>query len=303
MQVFLEIVERGSLSAAAETMGMSRAMATRYLDGLEEWLGARVLHRTTRKLSLTDSGEHALARCREILRLAEELQAEADQNNAAPQGKLRITTTPSFAQAQLTKVLVEFQTQYPQVEIDLLVLDRTVNLVEERIDLAIRISNQVDPTLVARKLAVCRSVLCAAPGYLASHGRPETPKDLEQHRCISHTSGITPEFIHPLQERKCTIHLSGALNVNEIAVAQAAARAGAGIAMLPTFYVGSDIQHGHLEVVLPDYALKPLDIQAVYLSRRHQSKCLRLLIDFLAERFGGSVAPWDQHLTTASTAQ
>lgn len=299
MQVFVETVERGSLSAAAEALGMSRAMATRYLDSLEAWLGTRLLHRTTRKLSLTDSGDQALARCREMLRLAIAVQAEADQNNLTPQGKLRVTTTPAFAQAQLTKVLVEFQSQYPQVEIDLLVLDRTVNLVEERIDLAIRITNQVDPTLVARKLAVCHSVLCAAPRYIAASGRPATPKDLDRHRCILHNSGITPEFINPLKKSECNSHFSGVLKVNEVAVAQAAARAGAGIAMLPTFSVGSDIQHGHLEVVLPDYALKPLDIQAVYLSRRHQSKCLRLLIDFLVHQFGGAVAPWDHDLVSA----
>lgn len=301
MQVFLETVERGSLSAAAEAMGMSRAMATRYLDGLEEWLGTRLLHRTTRKLSLTDSGEHVLVRCREMLQLADEVQAEADQSNIAPQGKLRVTTTPSFAQSQLTKVLVEFQALYPQIEVDLLVLDRTVNLVEERIDLAVRISNRVDPVLVARKLAVCHSVLCAAPSYIASAGRPVTPEDLEKHRYILHNNGITPEFVGSSKATTNTIKFNGVLTVNEIAVAQAAACAGAGIAMLPTFYAGSDIQAGNLEVVLADYTLKPLDIQAVYLSRRHQQKCLRLLIDFLVNRFGGPVAPWDKDFRHASS--
>lgn len=294
MQVFLTTVERGSLSAAAESMGMSRAMATRYLDSLEAWLGTRVLHRTTRKLSLTDSGEHVLVRCREMLQLADDVQAEVDNKSMAPQGKLRVTTTPSFAQAQLTQVLVEFQTQYPHIEIDLLVLDRTVNLVEDRIDLAIRISNRVDPALVARKLATCHSVLCASASYLAASGHPLHPKDLDKHRYILHSSGITPELMAPNEATAAALHFNGILTVNDISVAQAAACAGAGIAMLPTFYATSAIRNGSLEVLLADYALKPLDIQAVYLSRRHQPKCLRLLIDYLIDRFGGPIAPWDE---------
>lgn len=303
MQVFLEAAERGSLSAAAEAMEMSRAMATRYLDSLEAWLGTRLLHRTTRKLSLTDSGEHVLLRCREMLDLANEVQADALQSTIAPQGKLRITTTPSFAQSQLAKALVGFQALYPKIVIDLLVLDRTVNLVEERIDLAIRISNRVDPSLVARKIAICHSVLCASRNYLDSAGRPATPKDLEHHRYILHSSGITPEFIYLGKEDTEAISFNGVLSVNEIAVAQAAACAGAGIAMLPTFYAGSAIQSGSLEVILSDYTLKPLDIHAVYLSRRHQPKCLRLLIDYLVETFGGVKAPWDQDLKMSDKPQ
>lgn len=302
MQVFVEAVERGSLSAAADAVGMSRAMTTRYIESLEAWLDTRLLHRTTRKISLTDSGEQVLVRCREMLQIAAEVHADVDQHNAvSPQGKLRVTTTPSFAQAQLAKALVEFQTQYPKIEIDLLVLDRTVNLVEERIDLAIRITNRVDAALVARKLASCHSVLCAAPSYIARVGRPKTPRDLEEHRYILHSSGITPEFMVSGTEAESVIKFNSMLTVNDIAVAQAAACAGAGIALLPTFYAGSDIREGNLEVILADYKLKSLDIHAVYLSRRHQPKCLRVLIDFLVLRFGGLVAPWDKEFSKDSS--
>ena len=303
MRVFAETVERGSLSAAAEALGMSRAMASRYVEGLEAWLGTRVLHRTTRRLSLTEAGEQALARCLEMLELAQEVQAQASQGSSEVQGKLRVTTAASFAQAQLTAALVDFQGRHPQVEVDLLVADRAVNLVEERIDLAVRITNRVDPGLVARRLAVCHSVLCASPEYLRRHGAPSVPQDLERLRCITHSSGLAPEFRLRKADEVTTVKTFGTLTANETSVVRAAALAGAGVAMLPTYFVGADLRQGALEVVLPQYALEPLDIHAVYLSRRHQPRALRVLIDFLAERFGGPVAPWDRELAAAQAGR
>lgn len=294
MRVFVQTVDSGSLSAAAESLDISRAMASRYLEGLEDWLGVRLLHRTTRKLSLSDAGEQALARCREMLALSDDFVAQASHGGAQAQGKLRVTTSPSFAQAQLAAAMVDFQVLHPQVEIDLQVGDRMVNLVEERIDLAVRISNRIDPLLVARRLAVCQSVLCASPAYLRRAGVPATPEELKQHRCVTHSSGIAPEYMLRRDGQLSKIQVGGALTVNETCITRAAAMAGAGIAMLPTFYAVEELARGTLVRVLPDYTLDPLDIQAVYLSRRHQPQPLRLLIEFLAERFGGAVAPWDR---------
>ena len=296
MRVFVEAVKRGSLSAASESLNISRPMATRYLDDLENWLGTRLLHRTTRRLSLTEAGEQVLERCRDMLALADEVRAQASQDASEARGKLRVTTTPSFAQAQLTAAVVDFQERHPQVEVELFVVDRSVDLVEERIDLAVRISNHIDPELIARRLAVCESVLCASPAYLARYGRPADPADLEKHRRIAHSGGIAPEFGLDPSEQLAPIKAQANLTVNETSIVRAAALVGAGIAMLPTYYVGEDLERGALEVVLPQYALKPLDIQAVYLSRRHQPKPLRLLIDFLSERFGGTFAPWDKRV-------
>lgn len=296
MRVFVETVDRGTVSAAASALDMSRAMASRYLESLEDWLGARLLHRTTRRLGLTNAGEQALASCREMLELAGELKSQAGQDTSDARGKLRLTTAPSFAQAQMTAAIVEFQAQHPRVEIDLFVADRSVNLAEERIDLAVRISNRVDPGLVARRLAVCESVLCAAPAYLKRHGRPKTPEDLLKHRAVVHSTGFAAEFRLRRGEEIITVPALGNLTANETSVVRAAVLSGAGIAMLPTYYVGGDLENGTLERVLHDYALDPLDIQAVYLSRRHQPKPLRLLIEFLANRFGGDVAPWDLQL-------
>jgi len=294
MRVFVEIVDRGSVSAAAEALDMSRAMASRYLEGLEDWLGARLLHRTTRRLALTDPGQHALASCREMVGLAEDVVAQAGHGAAQAQGRLRLTSSPSFATAQLAAAMVDFQQRHPKVEIDLVMVDRTVDLVQDRIDLAIRLSNRVDEGLVARRLALCHSVLCASPGYLARAGAPQTPDDLRGHQCLIHTTGFAPEYRLLRGGEVVTVPVGGAITANETAVIRAAVLAGAGIAMLPTYFVGEDLAQGSLLRVLPEYALEPLDIQAVYLSRRHQPMPLRLLIEFLAERFGGEVAPWDR---------
>ena len=293
MRVFIEIVDRGSVTAAADALDMSRAMASRYLEGLESWLGVRLLHRTTRKLALSDAGEQAIRGFREMVALAEDVYAQASQRGDV-QGRLRITSSPSFAQAQLTAAIVDFQQLHPRLEIDLMMVDRTVDLVQERIDLAIRLSNRIDASLVARRLAVCHSVLCASPAYLARAGVPKTPEDLENHRCIVHSTGFAPSYNLRRGDHTTTVSTHTVLTANETSILRAGALAGAGIAMLPTFYVTEDLARKQLEVVFPDYTLDPLDIQAVYLSRRHQPLPLRKLIEFLAERFGGDVAPWDR---------
>lgn len=299
MRVFIEIVDRGSVSAAADTLGMSRAMASRYLEGLEDWLGARLLHRTTRRLALSDAGERALENCREMVALAEDVAAQTSQGGGEAHGRLRLTSSPAFAQAQLTSAVVDFQALHPLVEIELILVDRAVNLVEDRIDLAVRLSNRIDPGLVARRLAICHSVLCASPAYLKRAGVPKSPEDLRTHRCITHSTAFAPEYNLRLEGQLTTIEAQGILTANETSIMRAAALAGGGIAMLPTFYVGDDLARGTLQPVLPKYALEPLEVQAVFLSRRHQPKPLRLLIEFLADRFGGEVAPWDARTHSA----
>ncbi|MCO8170345.1 LysR family transcriptional regulator [Pseudomonas sp. 21LCFQ02] len=293
MRVFVEIVERGSMSAAAEALDMSRAMTSRYLEGLEAWLGVRLLHRTTRRLALTDAGEQALKSCREMVSLAGDIVSQASQAGEV-QGRLRLSSAPSFAQAQLTAAVVEFQALHPKVEIDLVMVDRTVDLVQDRIDLAIRLSQRIDEELVARRLAVCRSVLCASPAYLARVGTPVSPEDLAAHKSILHSHGFATSYNLRKGEQLTVVQARGSLTANETSIVLAAALAGAGIAMLPTYYVGEALACGTLQVVLPDYALDTMNIHAVYLSRRHQPLPLRLLIEFLAERFGGDVAPWDR---------
>jgi DNA-binding transcriptional LysR family regulator len=294
IRTFIEIADQGSLTGAADALALSRAMVSRHLEGLERWLGVRLLHRTTRRVSLSDAGMEALPRLRQMLELAADLQAVSGARRAEPTGKLRIATSLSFAVSCLTHAIVEFQQQYPRIAVELLTIDRAVDLVAERIDLAVRITNRLDEGLVARRLATCRSVLCASPAYLAQHGQPQRPGDLSAHACITHAYGSRAEYRLSHAGRMAVQAVAGPLSGSETAVIRQAALADAGIAMLPTYFVGDDLARGSLVRVLPDHEPEPLGIHAIYLSRQHQPVPLKLLIDFLAERFGGDIAPWDR---------
>jgi len=294
MQVFTEVADRGSLTDAGLALDMSRAMVSRYLESLETWLGARLLHRTTRRVSLTDAGAEALQRCRQVLDLAQDVEAAAGARSAAPSGTLRMTTSNSFAQAHLTAAVSDFLKLHPQTQVELITLERAVNLVDERIDLAIRISNQLDATLVARRIATCRSVVCAAPDYLAAHGVPKVPERLREHRCVTHAHVGRSEWRLLRDGQTVKIPVRGPLQSNEVAVVRQAALEGLGIALLPTYFISEDLAQGRLVRLLPKYEPETLGIHAVYLSRQHQPLLLRAMLDFLAERFGGNVAPWDR---------
>ena len=269
---FIEIADRGSLTRAADALDLSRAMVSRHLEGLERWLGARLLHRTTRRVSLSEAGLEALPRLRQMLELAADLQAVAGARRTEPTGKLRITTSLSFALSCLTQAVVDFQARHPRIEVELLTVDRAVDLVGERIDLAVRITNRVDDGMVARRLASCRSVLCASPTYLKRRGHPQRPQDLKSHDCITHAFGTRAEYRLGQAGRLTTLGVTGPLSGNETAVLRQAALAGAGIAMLPTYFVGDELTRGTLVRVLPDHEPEPLGIHAVYL-RASTSPC------------------------------
>ncbi len=301
MQVFVEAAERASLTQAAETLDMTRAMASRYLEWFEQWLGVRLLHRTTRRVSLTDAGAEALQRCKQVLDITSDVQAAAGAHRVEPRGKLRITASASFAQAHLTRALVEFLARYPQTEIELIALEHAVNLVDERIDIAIRIGNRLDDTLVARPLGVCRSVICAAPGYIARHGVPTSPEQLSQHRFVTHSLFGRTEYVLHRGKETVRVPVRSVLQSNESSVTRQATLEGAGIALLPTYFVSSELAQGKLVQLLPDYEPDPLGIHAVYLSRVHQPSLLRLMLDFLAEHFSDEVAPWDREIAAIRT--
>lgn len=296
IRTFIQIADQGSLTRAAEALDLSRAMVSRHLESLERWLGTRLLHRTTRRVSLSEAGQEALPRLRQMLELATDVQSLAGARRTEPTGKLRITTSLSFATSSLTQAMVEFQVRYPRIEIELLTIDRAVDLVGERIDLAVRITNHLDEGVVARRLATCRSVLCAAPSYLKRRGAPQRPDDLAAHECITHSFGTRAEYRLRKAGHLTTVAVKGSISSNETLVLRQAALAGAGIAMLPTYFVRDDLAEGTLVRLLPDHEPEPLGIHAVFLSRQHQPQPLKLLIDFLAERFGGEVAPWDREV-------
>ena len=295
-RVFVEVAERGSLTQTAARLEMSQAMVSRYLAAMEGWVGARLLHRTTRRITLTDAGQAVLSSCRQLLELADDVEHIAGNRNREPEGKLRVATSSSFAEAQLTMAVVDFQRLHARVQVELLVADRPVDLVEDRIDLAVRITNSLDPAVVARPLAQCRSVLCASPDYLAQHGQPAGIEALNAHRFVTNSFGAGAHYRLRYRGQTVDVPANGMFFTNETAILRRAVLAGAGLGMLPTYYVGDDLRTGRLVRVLADHEPEPLGIHAVYLSRRHRPLALQLLLDFLAQRFGGDVAPWDRNM-------
>jgi len=291
-RVFVEVVERGSQTAAANALEMSRAMVSRYLGELETWVGARLLHRTTRKLSLTGAGEQLLGQCREMLAMAEAMQSVSRTDEAAPRGTLRIACSQSLAQAWLVHALDDFTHLYPQVSIDLLVGSQAVNLVEARIDLALRITNQLDPNLIARQLAVCRSVVCATPAYLARHGTPQRPEELAQHNCLSYAYFGRSIWEFSRAGEPHAVAVSGNLSANESMVLLEAVLADIGISLQPRYSVGAHLRSGALVQLLPDYEPQQLGIHALYGTRRQMPPALRALLDFLVERLANR-PDWD----------
>ena len=292
MRVFTTVVDLGSQSAAADHLDLSRPVVSRYLAELEEWVGARLMHRTTRKLSLTAAGFETLPRCRQLLELADDLQATVSVPGDAPRGLLRISVSPSFGQAQLACAVTDYVRLNPQVSIDLQMLDRTVNLVDERIDLAIRTSNDLDPNLIARKLTVCRSVLCASPAYLREHPAPQQVEELSRHNCLTHSYYGKSLWHFTRGGEDVAVPVQGNISANEASTLLSATLAGAGVSLLPTYQAGIHVQQGTLVRLLPQAEPRVLNIYAVYASRNHMPATLRSMLDFLAERFTEEPA-WD----------
>ncbi|WP_426208602.1 LysR family transcriptional regulator [Pseudomonas sp. TWR2-1-1] len=292
MRVFTTVVDLGSQSAAADHLDLSRPVVSRYLAELEEWVGARLMHRTTRKLSLTAAGFETLPRCRQLLELADDLQATVSVPGDAPRGLLRISVSTSFGQAQLACAVTDYVRLNPQVSIDLQMLDRTVNLVDERIDLAIRTSNDLDPNLIARKLTVCRSVLCASPAYLREHPAPQQVEELSRHNCLTHSYYGKSLWHFTRGGEDVAVPVQGNISANEASTLLSATLAGAGVSLLPTYQAGIHVQQGTLVRLLPQAEPRVLNIYAVYASRKHMPATLRSMLDFLAERFTEEPA-WD----------
>lgn len=287
-QVFIEVADRGSFSAAADTLGMSRAMVTRYVAELESWTGTRLFHRTTRRLSITSAGEICLHRCREIQALASELETNADPKETEPRGQVRIATSVAFAQYQLTQMVSKFLNRYPRTSVELVVSDRTFNLVENKIDLAIRISSELDPSLIAKKLGVCKSVVCASAEYLKKFGMPKSIEDLADHNCINHSyvGRVNWRFKKSGIEKEVTV--AGNLFSNDATVLQEASLNHLGISVLPTFAANKFIKEKKLVKLLEDWEAIEFGIYAVYVSKKYIPPVQRALLDFLADEIKNS---------------
>ena len=286
MRVFVAVAERNGFSAAADALDLSTASVTRQVAALEQRLGMRLLNRTTRRVSLTSAGAAYYQRAVPLLAEFDDLEAAVGAQALVPSGLLRVNAPVSFGIARLGPLLCAYRQRYPQVELDLSLSDRLVDMVEEGFDVAIRIARQPSPTLIARRLAEAELLLCAAPAYLARAGTPRLPADLAGHQCLAYSywSG-GDEWTLQGRDGDATVRIGGALRANNGDVLRQAALAGMGIILQPDFLVGDDIATGALVRVLPDWRLPPIGIHAVYTSRNHLAPKLRSFIDFLVEAF------------------
>ena len=284
--VFVRVVERGSFTLAAGDLALSRAVVSKYLSRLEDRLGARLLHRTTRRLSLTEAGAALFEASRGALERIEEAEAAVAQFQSKPRGRLRVSAPMSFGILHLGPAMADFARAYPEITLDVRLDDRFVNLVEDGFDVAVRIGALTDSSLVARKVATTRAVACASPGYLAEHGEPESPEDLASHNCLvySYLADVW-RFTAP-DGREIPVAVKGSLRINNGIVLAEAAVAGHGILVTPSFYVAPLLRSGRLRQILSRYKLKELGIHAVYPQRGHVPPKVRAFVDFLAQRFG-----------------
>jgi DNA-binding transcriptional LysR family regulator len=286
--VFARVVELGSFTRAAESLEVSKAVVSKYVTRLEQRLGARLLQRTTRRLTLTEPGA-ALYR-RSLGALAELAEAENDvaQLTGAPRGTLRVSAPTYFGSVTLAPALKDFRARYPDVALDLDLDDRMVDLVKERFDLAVRIAAMTDSSLVARRLAPCPLAVVGSPAYFARRGVPRAPADLRAHDCLSYSLSRNPNEwrFRPPRGRWIAVTVGSSLRCNNDFALKQAALDGLGIGMFPSFFVEREVAEGRLQRVLADCGTGELSINVVYASRRHLLPKARVFVDFLVERFG-----------------
>jgi DNA-binding transcriptional LysR family regulator len=286
MRTFAAVVDAGVFSAAAKTLGQSKATVSKQVSQLEDHLGARLLNRTTRRLSLTEIGQAYLERTRRILEEVEEAERAVSELHGAPRGTIRVNAPMSFAIRHLGPALPEFLGRYPDVSIELSLSDRVVDVVAEGYDLVIRIIELEDSSLIARKLCESRRVLCASPDYLAKRGTPGHPGDLAQHDCLIYANRPSPrdwEFENAEGEQ-VTVRVNGRLSTDNGDIEVEAALAGLGVSLIPDFLVDEYLADGRLTCILPDWSGRHAPIYAVYPHNRHMSAKVRVFVDFLAER-------------------
>jgi DNA-binding transcriptional LysR family regulator len=295
MAVFAKVVATGSFSAAARELEISQASVTKQVQELEQWLGARLLNRTTRRLSLTEVGTGFYERSTRILEAVEEARSAAGTLNTTPRGRLRINAPVSFGLLHLAPAVTEFLNLYPEVSVEMLVNDRVVDLLEGEFDVGVRIGRLHDSSLIARRIAPVRLAVCAAPEYLARHGAPRTPDELASHNCLEYTYFESRGEWHLLDSAgaEIVVPVSGRYLANNADVLRFTALAGGGIILVPTFLVGDDLRSGRLVRLLPNYPPPEQALHALYPSGRHISAKVRSFVDFLVARFGGEPA-WDR---------
>ena len=289
MRTFAAVVDAGSFVQAADALDISKAAVSRHVADLEQRLGVRLLQRTTRKLSLTEEGRAFYGRCKNLLGELEDAEAEITSKSVQASGLVKINVPVSFGILHLAPLWPAFMAKHPKVSLDVTTSDRMVDLVEEGYDMAVRIARLPSSSLVSRKLASTRLILCASPTYLKKHAKPQHPADLADHAVLSYTllvMGEQWEFDGP--EGSVTVAVNPVLRTNSGDTCRAAALAHQGVILQPSFIVGEDLRKGTLVELMPHYRSLEFGIYAIYPSRRHVAPKVRTLIDYLASAMQGA---------------
>lgn len=286
IRAFVQVFDAGGFSAAARKFGRSKALLSKYVTDLENHLGVRLMNRTTRKLSLTEAGEAYYRDVSEIMQQLDDLDATISEQTAAPRGLLRISAPRNFGETTLAPALYAFMKDNPDVTLDLRLEDRFVDLVEEGIDVALRISWMQDSSLIARKIADTQIVVCAAPSLIGKLGTPSKPEDLRNLPCIIDTN-LRGQTNWPFsgEDTPVSVHVSGPVRVNSPVAAMQAALDGLGFAAMPYYVAAKEIKAGRLVSVLDEFMPEGPSLNAVYPHRRHLAGKVRALIDYLVKWF------------------
>lgn len=285
MKVFAAVARDGSFTAAARELEISKAMASKHIRHLENVLGARLLNRTNRRVSLTEAGTLYRERCQQVLEDIDECERLVSEGNAAPRGLLKLSAPTSFGTFHLVPALAAYQAIYPEVRVQLVLQDRSADLVEEGLDLAIRLGTLADSSFIARPLASARLVICGAPAYFEARGVPESPEDLAHHSCLVYTQWLPRgEWRLKGQDGEVSVPVGGSFQATTGDALRIAALHGCGLVQLATYVVGPDLKAGRLRAVLQTYEPEPLPIHALYPHRRHLSATVRSFVDFLHAR-------------------
>ncbi len=282
MRVFSAVAKQGSFSDAAKKLSISKAMASKHIQNLENELGVRLFNRTTRKLNLTEVGMAYFDKVDSILQDIDETELAISHLNSEPKGKLKIMAQPSFGAFHLSRALSIYLKKYPEVTTEIELSNRIPDLVEDGVDLAFHVGELDDSMFVARKIASARRVVCASPDYLAENGIPEKPEDLTKHNCLIY-SPRTPQYEWEFIDQK--IKVSGDIQCNDGDALRIAAIQGCGIAQLATYMVGLDIQSGRLKALLEDFEPEKLPVYAIYNHRKYLSAKIQTFIDFMYDLY------------------
>ncbi|MBN2606298.1 MAG: LysR family transcriptional regulator [Thiotrichales bacterium] len=284
MVAFARVVEAGSFTAAARDLGLSTPVVSKRVAALEHELGTRLLHRTTRKLSLTEAGSALYQHCVRLIEEAKMAEMAVARLNEAPRGLLRITAPFSFGSNQIAPAIPEFLERYPEVSIEMVLSDRIIDLAEDGFDLAVRQTDDPQPNLVAKRLTTTRKLVCASPEYWRKHGKPLKPADLESHNCILYGSlPSNSEWVFNSKEREERVRVKGNFIVNGPEALREAAVGGMGVIRLTSISILQEVKAGRLETALDEYAAADTDIYMMYLPNRYLSKKTRVFIDFYME--------------------